>query len=108
VIVPADLPPEILGAPIVATTPGSTTEAIADATFTGSSPATSRSGRPSTPRSARDLTRADLRRTSRLGLERTKGNLPAPAVVQQANRITSDFSTSCGSISVSCRSSRSM
>ena len=75
VIVPADLPPEILGAPVVNTTPGSTLEAIADATFNRLI-----AGDESfwsavyAPFMARDLTRADLRRIVTLGLERTKGN----------------------------------
>jgi transcriptional regulator with PAS, ATPase and Fis domain len=75
VIVPADLPPEILGAPVIAGTSGIAPEAIADATFNRLI-----AGDESfwsavyAPFMARDLTRADLRRIVTLGLERTKGN----------------------------------
>jgi len=76
VIVPADLPPEILGAPVVAVTgDGTAPEAIADLTFNRLI-----AGDESfwsavyAPFMARDLTRADLRRIVTLGLERTKGN----------------------------------
>jgi len=76
VIVPADLPPEILGAPVVATTPGSTPpEAIAETTFNRLiASKESFWSAVYAPFMARDLTRADLRRIVTLGLERTKGN----------------------------------
>ena len=90
VIVPADLPPEILGAPIIAMTPGSTPEMIADATFNRLI-----AGDESfwsavyAPFMARDLTRADLRRIVTLGLERTKGNYRL--LLQLFNMSESDY-----------------
>jgi DNA-binding NtrC family response regulator len=91
VIVPADLPPEILGAPVVATTAGGTVPvAIADATFNRLI-----AGDESfwsavyAPFMARDLTRADLRRIVTLGLERTKGNYRL--LLQLFNMSESDY-----------------
>jgi two-component system, NtrC family, response regulator AtoC len=75
-IVPGDLPPEILGAPVApAAAAVAVTELVADATFNRLV-----GGEESfwsvvyAPFMARDLTRADLRRIVTLGLERTKGN----------------------------------
>ena len=90
-IVPGDLPPEILGAPVVATTPGSAAaEAVSDATFNRLI-----AGDESfwsvvyAPFMARDLTRADLRRIVTLGLERTKGNYRL--LLQLFNMSESDY-----------------
>jgi len=72
----ADLPPQLLGAPIVATAGTEAARAsVADQTFNRLV-----SGEESfwaavyVPFMNRDLTRADLRRVISLGLERTKGN----------------------------------
>jgi len=91
VIVPSDLPAEILGAPVVATEAGSGgTLPVADATFNrlvggGESFWSVVYG----PFMARDLTRADLRRIVSLGLERTKGNYRQ--VLQLFNMSESDY-----------------
>jgi transcriptional regulator with PAS, ATPase and Fis domain len=74
-IVPGDLPPELLGAPMTPTVQAVGVEPVADATFNRLI-----GGDESfwsvvyAPFMARDLTRADLRRIVTLGLERTKGN----------------------------------
>jgi transcriptional regulator with PAS, ATPase and Fis domain len=76
VIVPSDLPSEILGAPVVSTPTGAAApQSVADSTFNqlvvgGESFWTV----VYAPFMARDLTRADLRRIVTLGLSRTKGN----------------------------------
>jgi transcriptional regulator with PAS, ATPase and Fis domain len=91
VIEPADLPPEILGAPVVSKTAnGAAPESIADATFNKLI-----AGDESfwsavyAPFMARDLTRADLRRIVTLGLERTKGNYRL--LLQLFNMSESDY-----------------
>jgi transcriptional regulator with PAS, ATPase and Fis domain len=90
-IVPADLPPEILGAPVTSTTIGAAVpESIADATFNRLI-----GGEESfwsavyAPFMARDLTRADLKRIVTLGLERTKGNYRL--LMQLFNMSESDY-----------------
>jgi transcriptional regulator with PAS, ATPase and Fis domain len=90
-IVPADLPPEILGAPVTSTTTGAAVpESIADATFNRLI-----GGEESfwsavyAPFMARDLTRADLKRIVTLGLERTKGNYRL--LMQLFNMSESDY-----------------
>jgi transcriptional regulator with PAS, ATPase and Fis domain len=90
-IVPGDLPPEILGAPVVSlATGGAVTESIADATFNRVI-----AGDESfwsavyAPFMARDLTRADVRRIVTLGLERTKGNYRL--LLQLFNMSESDY-----------------
>jgi transcriptional regulator with PAS, ATPase and Fis domain len=90
VIAPGDLPPEILGAPIVANQAAGAAEPIADATFNKLI-----AGDESfwsvvyAPFMARDLTRADLRRIVTLGLERTKGNYRL--LLQLFNMSESDY-----------------
>jgi transcriptional regulator with PAS, ATPase and Fis domain len=90
-IVPADLPPEILGAPVVSLATGAAVaESITDATFNRLI-----AGDESfwsavyAPFMARDLTRADLRRIVTLGLERTKGNYRL--LLQLFNMSESDY-----------------
>jgi transcriptional regulator with PAS, ATPase and Fis domain len=91
-IVPADLPSEILGAPVVSTaaTGAAVPESIADATFNWLI-----GGKESfwsavyAPFMARDLTRADLKRVVSLGLERTKGNYRL--LLQLFNMSDSDY-----------------
>jgi transcriptional regulator with PAS, ATPase and Fis domain len=90
VIEPADLPAEILGAPVVSKTAAVVPESIADTTFNRLI-----SGQESfwsvvyAPFMARDLTRADLRRIITLGLERTKGNYRL--LLQLFNMSESDY-----------------
>jgi transcriptional regulator with PAS, ATPase and Fis domain len=91
VIVPGDLPAEILGAPVVSTPTGAAApQSAADATFNqlvvgGESFWTV----VYAPFMARDLTRADLRRIVTLGLSRTKGNYRQ--VLQLFNMNDSDY-----------------